>query len=377
MKPELSIIIPCYNCENTLKEAVDSCFMQEIKDFEIIMVDDGSTDTTREIMINLASKYKEVKLFFHDKNKGGGATRNTAVEHTSSDTIFCLDGDDILGNGALKKMLDLMNKENCDGVLFEETRFFYDKNTSKIEIQKNDILGRNVLLFDLFSGKHGTLTQVNFMYRKEAFQAAEGYPTHHGFDTQAFGFKFLSKRHKVLVCEGTYYLHRRNRKENSYFMREYKQGKLSYNTYLMYEDIIDSLSDEVIESLLDFDVANQNVLGENNLVDFFKKKLELFGKEKFFSKNNPSKYDEFKKAIHYYKEMRYDDSLKVYSKIICDKPGSQVLQINILRNFLAKNTEDKNIEDLVYNTLFKQSKIIKKTFISRIYKKLKKVYLNL
>ena len=89
MEHRLSIIIPCYNCAETLEEAVDSIYRQALTlPFEIIMVDDCSTDKTVKIMDKLKNRYKETKVFNHEKNQGGGVTRNTAVEKSTGDIIF-------------------------------------------------------------------------------------------------------------------------------------------------------------------------------------------------------------------------------------------------------------------------------------------------
>src|SRR5436190_906289 len=69
MKPTLSIIIPCFNSEKTIEEAVHSCFQQNLNEnFEIVIVDDGSTDATKEIIRNLAEKHSEIKYFLLEKN---------------------------------------------------------------------------------------------------------------------------------------------------------------------------------------------------------------------------------------------------------------------------------------------------------------------
>src|SRR3989304_763913 len=218
MNKRLTIIIPCYNCGATLEEAVESCYAQGLENFEIVMVDDGSTDNTRAVMKKLADKHPEVKLFHHDKNRGGGAARNTAVENSEEEIIFCLDGDDVLPPKVLPKMLSLMKEKRCDGVLFEETRFFYDKNIKKIEIVKNTVIDKPIELADLFKEKTGFLTKHNFLYTKESFNNSGGYPIDHGFDTQTFGLRFLSNGHKAYVCLGTFYFHQRSKVASSYFM---------------------------------------------------------------------------------------------------------------------------------------------------------------
>ena len=69
---KISIIIPCYNCAKTLREAVASCYVQKLDNFEIVMVDDGSADNTKEIMQKLASKHPEIPFNFGEYSVGGG-----------------------------------------------------------------------------------------------------------------------------------------------------------------------------------------------------------------------------------------------------------------------------------------------------------------
>jgi glycosyltransferase involved in cell wall biosynthesis len=92
---KLSMVVPCYNCEATLEDAVASIFRQDpIFPIDITMVDDGSADSTYEVMQRLARQDRRIKVLRHKSNCGGGAARNTAVEHTDGDLIFCLDSDD-------------------------------------------------------------------------------------------------------------------------------------------------------------------------------------------------------------------------------------------------------------------------------------------
>ena len=134
MTPKLSIIIPCYNCEDTLREAVDSCYIQGFsnEEFEIIMVDDGSTDNTWKLMQGIASEYKNIKVLQHSRNRGGGATRNTAIKNSSADVLFCLDSDDILPPDTLGKMYTFLKEKNCNAVCIHRFINFNGKDTSDI-----------------------------------------------------------------------------------------------------------------------------------------------------------------------------------------------------------------------------------------------------
>ena len=358
MNKRLTIIMPCYNCADTLEEAVESCYAQDLENFEIVMVDDGSTDNTKTVMKKLADKHLEIKLFYHDKNRGGGAARNTAVGNSEAEIIFCLDSDDVLPPKVLSKMFSLMKEKGCDGVLFEETRFFYDKNIKKTEIVKNTVIGRPIELVDLFKEKTGFLTKHNFLYTKESFNNSGGYPTDHGFDTQTFGLRFLSNGHKAYVCPGAFYFHQRSKVASSYFMRECAEGKLSFNIYLMYEEIIHLLSDDLIRKIFNYDIIGNNILGSENLSTFISKFFTKKGEQDFFIKNyktfikrqSPEAYmqdarnsdrDGFTKkiveAIYNYKSGMHDKALDLYSDLITSHPNSKLLYVNMLRSLLCKN----------------------------------------
>ncbi len=232
MTPKLTIIIPCYNCEQTLREAVESCYTQgfSIDEFEIVMVDDGSSDGTRELLEKLSSEYSNVRLFFHEKNKGGGAARNTAVANAKSDVIFCLDSDDILPPQTLSKMLSFLKQKQADGVTIHHSVNFRGDNTNDIDhIVTMSYVGEQIPFVSLLQkGEIRSGVYQVFMFTKEAFYRAGQYPTNHAFDTQGFAWRFLVANLKAYTCPNTTYLLRVHYKE-SYYLQEYNQGKVNYN----------------------------------------------------------------------------------------------------------------------------------------------------
>lgn len=88
----LSIVVPAYNEEVLIADTVEHLVKtapQNIEDVEIIIVDDGSTDSTGSIADNLASQYDNVAVFHHDQNKGFGATFRTGIEASSKEFVMC------------------------------------------------------------------------------------------------------------------------------------------------------------------------------------------------------------------------------------------------------------------------------------------------
>lgn len=96
--PKVSVIIPTYNRLSMLKEAVESVLAQDYEDFELIVVDDGSTDGTSEAMKQYG---KRVRILEHTENRGVSAARNRGILHARGKYVAFLDSDDLWGKGKL------------------------------------------------------------------------------------------------------------------------------------------------------------------------------------------------------------------------------------------------------------------------------------
>lgn len=95
MSPKISFVMPCYNANAWIGEAISSCLMQTEKDTELIIVNDASTDGTKEFLDEWASKFPNVKIIHNEKNLGAGMSRNIGTEAASAPIIAITDGDDI------------------------------------------------------------------------------------------------------------------------------------------------------------------------------------------------------------------------------------------------------------------------------------------
>jgi len=103
MTPEISIIIPCYNGTTFIHETLDSIFSQDESNFEIILVDDGSTDNLREFI----QRYNDPRLFYYNQsNQGVSAARNTGYKYAKGNYIVFFDADDKMEQGFLKNRHD-------------------------------------------------------------------------------------------------------------------------------------------------------------------------------------------------------------------------------------------------------------------------------
>jgi len=92
--PKVSVIIPTYNCAQYIREAMDSALTQSFNDYEIIVVDDGSTDNTKQIIENYCRRYGERVRYVFQQNQGMCVARNNAIRAMRGEYIALLDADD-------------------------------------------------------------------------------------------------------------------------------------------------------------------------------------------------------------------------------------------------------------------------------------------
>ncbi len=102
---KVSVIIPTYNYEDFIWDAVDSVLNQSYSDYELIVVDDGSTDNTAEKL----KKYKGKIQYYYQKNQGPGAARNLGIKKSTGEYICFLDADDIFLPNKLEAQISLIN----------------------------------------------------------------------------------------------------------------------------------------------------------------------------------------------------------------------------------------------------------------------------
>lgn len=101
----VSIIIPTYNCEKFIGEAIKSVQNQTYRNWEIILVDDASTDNTLAIITKFSESDNRIKINQLDKNSGNGFARNVALQNASGRYIAFLDGDDLWSSSKLEKQI--------------------------------------------------------------------------------------------------------------------------------------------------------------------------------------------------------------------------------------------------------------------------------
>lgn len=122
----ISVIMPAYNSENYVSEAIESVCKQSFADWELLIVNDGSTDHTPEIIEKYAQKDLRIKVF-HRKNEGVSMARNFALNQVRGEYVTFIDSDDVYHIDRLKKLLQVFEQHKKCDVVFSRHREFRGK----------------------------------------------------------------------------------------------------------------------------------------------------------------------------------------------------------------------------------------------------------
>lgn len=131
--PKVSVVMAVYNGEKYLKDAIESILDQTFRDFEFIIVDDGSTDKTLEILKEYERKDKRIKIIINKANIGLTKSLNKAIKEAKGEYIARQDDDDISLPERLKKQVEFLNRNEKIGIV---GTFYYEIN------KKGKIIGK-------------------------------------------------------------------------------------------------------------------------------------------------------------------------------------------------------------------------------------------
>ena len=172
----ISVIIPVYNAEQTIHKCIDSILNQTFKDFEVIIIDDGSPDLCGVICDEYAKKDQRIKVI-HKINEGVSAARQTGIDNAIGEYTIHVDPDDWIEPTELEKLYAEACKTHADMVICD---FYEDKADGSIVLirQKPSSLFHTKVLEDLFHHIHGSccnkLISIN-CYKKYNVRFPQGF----------------------------------------------------------------------------------------------------------------------------------------------------------------------------------------------------------
>jgi glycosyltransferase involved in cell wall biosynthesis len=148
-KTTVSILIPCYNHAKFVPQAIESAIKQSYPVHEIVVVNDGSTDNSAEVLEGLAKKYQGIVKVYHQKNAGPAWTRQQAAEKATGQFVVPLDADDLLHTDAVKTWLEYQKANPRFTVVYGDYYRIDENNTVideyKVSQRRDDPLEGNIL----------------------------------------------------------------------------------------------------------------------------------------------------------------------------------------------------------------------------------------
>ena len=163
--PAVSIVIPCYNQAQFLEDAVESVAGQAFRDWELIIVNDGSTDNSLEIARSLARRHGRLSIQVIDQpNQGLAGARNAGIVVSKGKYVLPLDADDILHPEMLQATVELLNNRQDIAIAYTDVRLFGHQGGQWIT-------GK----WDIDRLRHQNLLPYCSLYRREVWEAVGGY----------------------------------------------------------------------------------------------------------------------------------------------------------------------------------------------------------
>ncbi len=236
-KATVSVIIPVYNVEKYLCECVDSVLAQTYPSYEIILVNDGSTDSSGSICDSYARKDSRISVI-HKANGGLSSARNAGLKKTSGKYIYFLDSDDYIADNTLEMLVETAERDSSDVVFFDAVSFGDDgfkvsqnyirKHSYKTDkgtavfsgMQKNDEFHSAVPLLFI---KKELLTHNNISFIDGIF-----------YEDMLFTYQVLCYAARVSQCKDSFY-HRRYRRNSIMTSKKNSDKFISFTK--VYEEV--------------------------------------------------------------------------------------------------------------------------------------------
>lgn len=165
----VSIVVPVYNVEKYLRQCVDSILSQSYKDFEIILVDDGSTDNSGTICDEYAEN--PVIRVFHKQNEGLGMARNTGIDAAKGDYVAFLDSDDYWYSDALEKLMSAIEQNGADTCIGGYTRVNNEGEVLLAERPQNEVFRDGRAKDEFFPRLMGSLPDKKDSFRPSVWNS--------------------------------------------------------------------------------------------------------------------------------------------------------------------------------------------------------------
>lgn len=215
MDLRLSIIIPFYNVERFISECLDSVFNQDIplSDYEVICVNDGSPDHSKEIVLDYLNRYPNLRLIEHDRNRKLGTARNTGRSIAKGKYIWNVDSDDKIVPNCLAGMLKVCEENDLDVLEFGAIQFNATTQKELPRIPQSKSVEAGLEYMDRLNAYQvSRMCPVwNKMIRREFLEKNGIFsPEINMGEDIPYSFRILTLAKRLTVIPDCYYLYRTN-----------------------------------------------------------------------------------------------------------------------------------------------------------------------
>lgn len=287
---KVSVVVPIYNVEKYLEQCLNSIIDQDFKEYEVILVNDGSTDSSGEIAKRFAEKYDFVKLL--DKNNAGlGAARNTAIKYISGKYVVFIDSDDYISETYIRDLYELVSKSDSDIGICAYEKVYDGKGSSQIinlEFDCEKVYSNVETLKLLFTRKIRCYAWDKIyktsLFRENNIEYLEGKL----YEDILASVKLISKSKKISFINSPLYKYRIREGNITSIKSEESITDLNYS--------IDAVNKYLRESNLENDLKNELV---NFNISYTLGSLDMLSIiSKYKSKVFYKKYDQYFKNTH-------------------------------------------------------------------------------
>lgn len=170
--PLLSFIIPVYNTEKYISECLESILKYDCEKFEIIVLDDGSSDSSYSIIDSYVDKFHNLRLFHHE-NIGVSFTRNRGIKEARGKYIWFVDSDDLLNTTNIYKVIEILSSSDLDILLFN-FQFYQDGITwrwPRFDVSESDVNDGITILSDkeIYLASWNKIFSRNFLVKNDLY----------------------------------------------------------------------------------------------------------------------------------------------------------------------------------------------------------------
>lgn len=287
MMKKISVIVPIYNAELYLKKCLDSIINQTYSNFEVILINDGSTDKSKDICMEFCENDERL-IYIEQENKGLSSARNIGISKSSGDYICFVDSDDYIEKELFKKTIHAIDQYNADIIIYGRYKDYGTKIVKVFESRSDKIYKKEVVLKKMLSGIKMDFSVCDKIFKKELWKSIR-FPVGLTAEDMLTVPYVIEQAKKIVKIKGCYYYYRytpnsiTTSKFNQhtfdsiraieFFENKYLKGKLDERLHLNAFKVIQYTF--YIQKLISLDENNINYERNKYYLNYLRRKIVI------------------------------------------------------------------------------------------------------